>query len=509
MLRILLVDDDTINRVALTTMIDWEDIGFKITAVADNGKAALDILEKESFEVIITDMKMPIMDGLTLIREIRKTNNGICIVALSSYNDFDLVREAFKSNVEDYILKGNINSLYLTNFMLELKNKLKDIFEPIETPTSKYLEEYISGINDGKEININSYYISCIKVNNYQEVKKRFSTHEEDFLNNIKLILEQMPSIGDKIYIFNLTRDTIGTCLCLDNISCIHLETILKQIIQVLKDYMNIDVSISASNWSNDKTKLLDNVDIAINRLTLQNIYGLRNLFTKDHILEINIDDLKQNKYRYNDILKSFKDLDEKDLSKYQRELFCDDTFVDINEVKKRCLELIYFEGEFLEEMGISIWNIWGKRINFPDKLDKLNEPSRVMIWISNYNRFIMEYLRNNYKDDIIISASRSAKHYIQDNYMNPNLDLAEVASISNLNPYYFSSKFKKDTGSSFKEYLTKLRISTAENLLKTTNMKLSEISIQVGYNNVEHFIRVFKKQKGVSPREFSKDSNI
>ena len=505
MLKILLVDDDTVNRIAITTMIDWKSLGFEISATAENGKKALELFEKDNFELIITDMKMPIMNGIELIKEIRKIDESICIVALSSYNDFELVREAFKSNVEDYILKGDLNTRYLTDFMTEIKCKLGDNSKSIPNLDGDYIEEYLVGGNDGTALDIKDYYILTVSINNYEEVSKRFCTEKGGVLSSIKVIIEQMPRIVNNNYIFNITRDTIGICLYNNTLHREHMKGLMKQIIQVLKNYMNIDITISSSEFATNQTELLSKVNEATNRLTWQNIYGLKNIFMEDEIDGINLYELFLDREKYSNILRSFKELDEKNLAQYQRELFYDEKFEDIKWLKRKCLELIYYEGEFLEEMGMSIWSVWGKRINFSDKLSKLEESSRVMIWITNYNRFMMEYLRNNYKEDNILDVTRTAKHYIEDNYMNSDIDLGEVASVCGLNPYYFGTKFKKETGVSFKEYLTKIRMSAAENLLRTTNMKLSDISVEVGYNNVEHFTRVFKKQKGVSPREYCK----
>ncbi len=506
MLRILLVDDDTVNRIAIKTMIDWEKLGFKIVAMAENGKKALEIFGHNKFDLIITDMRMPIMNGIDLIKAIRRQDEKICIVALSSYNDFDLVREAFKNNVEDYILKGELNKEYLTEFVLQIKTKLGKIDNSRSQLASNYIEEYIMGINDGRELNIQDYYILAIKLNNYEKVWLRFGQERGGILNSIKAVVEQIPKLGNQNYIFNISRDIIGICLFNTQIDKKRLKILLKQIGQVLKAYMNIDVAISSSEREQSKIQLMHSINIAVNRLTWQNIYGLNNIFMEDDIDEMNLEQIQRNKDIYGNILKSFVELDEKNLVKYQIDLFYDGQFEDIRSLKKRCLELIYFEVEFLEDMGISIWNVWGKRINFIDKLNMLEESSRIMIWITNYNRFIIEYLRNNYKEDNILDNTHTAKHYIEDNYMNADIDLTEVASMCGLNPYYFSTKFKKETGYSFKEYLTRIRISAAENLLRNTNMKLSEISAGVGYNNVEHFIRVFKKHNGVSPRVYGKN---
>lgn len=119
--------------------------------------------------------------------------------------------------------------------------------------------------------------------------------------------------------------------------------------------------------------------------------------------------------------------------------------------------------------------------------------------WLNNYLSWILEYLKqqtNGTQTDLILRAKR----FVADNYSNPELTLRIVADYVGLNEKYFSTKFTQKTGSTFRDYLTALRIEKAEYLLKRTDLKIYEVCGQIGYNNVEHFNRMFKRMTGISP---------
>lgn len=125
-------------------------------------------------------------------------------------------------------------------------------------------------------------------------------------------------------------------------------------------------------------------------------------------------------------------------------------------------------------------------------------------MWMNNYLRWEMEYLRNrtnNNQADCILRARR----FIADNYANPEMTLRSVADYVGFNEKYFTSKFTKEMGCTFREYVTKLRLGRAQTLMETTDLKMYEISERVGYNNVEHFNRMFKKYLGISPGDYKK----
>lgn len=156
------------------------------------------------------------------------------------------------------------------------------------------------------------------------------------------------------------------------------------------------------------------------------------------------------------------------------------------------------------ETDNFHFWELFEKKYNYPDKLSRLEENRSVKIWLTNYFAWIMDYTAgklNLMETDVIVKAKR----YISDNYEDADLSLSKVAECVGLNEKYFTNRFTKETGETFSSYLTKLRLQKAKELLKTTTFKIYEISEMVGYNNVEHFNRMFKKQNKMTPAQYRK----
>lgn len=123
MKKVLLVDDDTIVRITLRSLIDWGQYGYEVVADASNGEQALRYLKEHPVDLLITDMKMPIMDGICLLRELSVRNVMPCTVVLSSYDDFKLVRESFRMGACDYLLKSDITGESLSLLLTKLNQE--------------------------------------------------------------------------------------------------------------------------------------------------------------------------------------------------------------------------------------------------------------------------------------------------------------------------------------------------------------------------------------------------
>ena len=136
--------------------------------------------------------------------------------------------------------------------------------------------------------------------------------------------------------------------------------------------------------------------------------------------------------------------------------------------------------------------------------MDRVNDVRSLRLWITNYFAWLMDYSAsklNVTETDVIVRATR----YIADHYEDTELTLSKVAAYVELNEKYFTNRFTKETGETFSSYLIGVRMQKAKELLRTTSFRVYEISEMVGYHNVEHFNRMFKKMNGITPAQFRK----
>jgi len=124
MIRTLIADDDALLRAALRTMVDWEALGYTLVWDCTNGLQVLELLQRTTVDLLITDMKMPLLDGLGLIRRLRQSALLPVTVVLSGYDEYELVREAFRLGAHDYLLKGNLDTASLTAMLTELRRRI-------------------------------------------------------------------------------------------------------------------------------------------------------------------------------------------------------------------------------------------------------------------------------------------------------------------------------------------------------------------------------------------------
>lgn len=195
---------------------------------------------------------------------------------------------------------------------------------------------------------------------------------------------------------------------------------------------------------------------------------------------------------------------DEKNLNVKREQLFDSMRKSTLEEARYIALGIIIASGRRAEQNNDSIVKIFGKQYNYIDKIMRLEEKRSIRMWVMNFLNWILEYSASKLdvkENDMIVLAKR----YMQDNYDNPDLALCDVAAHVGLNEKYFSNRFTKEAGETVSAYLTGIRMQKAKELLKTTNFKVYEIAEMIGYHNVEHFNRVFKKIFEINPTKYRK----
>lgn len=234
-----------------------------------------------------------------------------------------------------------------------------------------------------------------------------------------------------------------------------------------------------------------------------------RHLFGENSIIDIEreqelIEKVSAELTEYEPFAKALYIADEKNVSDGKEHLF--DSFMgrDMEAIKTTVLAVILAIGKEFSKDHEEFSEVFGQQSNYTEKVGRISDARSMKLWVTNYLAWIMNYSATKLKvteTDVIVKAKR----YITEHCDDAELSLAEVADYVELNEKYFTNRFTKETGETFSSYVTALRIQKAKELLKTTSFKVYEISEMVGYRNVEHFNRVFKKLNGVTPAGYRK----
>ncbi|MDF2987740.1 MAG: DNA-binding response regulator [Eubacterium sp.] len=549
MYKIMLVDDEPIVRLAIKSLINWEEKGFSIAFEASNGKQAMKYMENNpEIDIIITDINMPIMDGLELIAAIAKLEDKPEIIVLSAYNDYGWVRKAFKLGVKDYILKTEMEPegiLTLVNGMAEeidKKRKTSPGYSSLENNFNTryqkelFIKEMLETENLGgmenKEIASslrlggNKLVVCYIWIDDYQTIKDRYNNNSlKPFTQSVVNCIEQVLSDTNSGEVVCQTPEEYIVLLSFESCSGKEIRNsimdILGRIKYSLKNYVNISASIGLSDlWGCDRNinKLYEQ---ARQNVKLRFVLGKGKIIfpeTAENVMWDGRENMSGNNRHYkkesvfgreagflealgaaNDEI-TFSELDKLlDIIKLNNSS-------KIEKIYTSYMELIFITISYLNKTGRETEEIFGSEIDFYEKIMRFETRQEIDIWIRNIISWILNYLKEcktSKQNRVIVNA----RNFIMANYFNPDLSLGMVSKFVELSESHFSTTFTKEVGETFTDYLTKLRLEKAKELITTTNMKLYEVCERVGYTNAEHFSRIFKKTVGCSPKDYKRDS--
>lgn len=498
--KVLIVDDETIVRVTLRSMIRWEDYGMEIAADCNSGFQALSYLQDNSVDLLITDAKMPEMSGIELLRRLSGIGKMPIALVLSGYNEFELVREAFRLGASDYLLKEDLTPESLVRTIKSLGEKYWNFSkEDKEKKDFAQKEKTIVLPESG------TYGAAILTVDDLYHQTARFGGNLREMMEIPMLELaRQIPRVSKRAQLFSVHPGYIVFLYSVNDIPLYQCDmlSVLRQMQAVWRDYMNLMVSAAVSGPA-EAEKLAEVLD-KCERMLIFSPLGGKASVTAEWKCENLLQGLEEAEKRYEKLLSCLYSMDEIQFEQKKQECFQYLEKLGQEEAREEILRLIALLARKFREYEEDFFSVFVDEIDYYEKIGRLETMREMELWLNNYLRWEMEYLKNRTNDrqmDVIFRA----KSFISDNYANPELTLGTVADYVGFNEKYFTSKFTKETGCTFRDYLTDLRLGRARTLIETTDLKMYEISERVGYNNVEHFNRMFKKYMGISPGDYKR----
>ena len=242
MIRTLIVDDETLVRATLRTLVDWEALGYTIVQDCADGGQALEYLKDHPVDVLFTDMKMPSVGGIELLRSLRETPDAPVSIALSGYDEFELVREAFRLGAYDYLLKANLNADTLRALLEQLKEKF---FR--ETAAQKQPEDAAEAFFRAEA---GQYAVVLFQIDDFAAQASRFGSNLHEKLERPMLELaRQIPRLAGRTCIRAVSPERYALRYRVQDASRFEttLPSVVRQVQAVWRDYMNLSVSAAIS----------------------------------------------------------------------------------------------------------------------------------------------------------------------------------------------------------------------------------------------------------------------
>ena len=539
--RIILVDDEEEVRKSIIRKIDWTAVGFAVVGDAENGEDALEKIENLEPDVVLTDIRMPYMDGLTLAERIRQKYPSMKIVIFSGYDDFEYAKQAIKLNVTEYILKP-VNVEELTAILKRIKTNLDEEIEQkrnvnllrenykrsLPILREQFLKDLISRPMDGETVQtlLREYDIPlagakkwiaiAVELELEQELTQEeapLPLHEEKNLIPIsvmQILSENLkPSYRFSLLSFSGSADAkiAGIAAIDENNSQTELINILGDICKEIRKTLKVPVTIGIGHSAQKLENISRSFQSALDALGYRSVVGTGSTIYINDVEPGIGGKLQFGSEEESALIQAIKFGPEEKIRETVRGIVdrMNEARVHARQQQAYILSVANCMIQLIQQYDLNMEEIFAEDPLGPDPFTVIQS----MLNRENFSRWLYQTALkiNNAlsreRDYAARQVIEKAKQYIMDNYQDPGLSVEQICRYLHMSPAYFSTMFKKATGQTYIAYLTEVRLNKAVDLLNMTDEKTYVIASQVGYQEQNYFSYVFKKRFGVSPTKF------
>lgn len=508
-IKVLVVDDEVLVRIGIIHAVRWEENGFEIAGEASDGESCLQMAEKCRPDLIVLDINMPGMNGIQVLHRLKETGYPEKVIMLTCYDEFEYVREALRGGAADYVLKSNLNESGLLAAILRLDYGEGEQTGREETCSrkmmaEKYLRQKIDGFSVGGDgeltFNTSCFCVIAGRIRDMDKVGSRYEQKGIDlFYRSLNSILEQALQHYREYDVIQYTRDTVGIFISFSDTGSaqeIHLRIrrLVPHIHSIVRNYLDLDMLFGVSSFQYGEKEIKKAWEQACRMLD-------RSFFEKREV------------FYFDDLLAYYQNTDAVCKEMTALEVRLKGYIVDGRTEEIREEIQAYFEAlrrgkvakpdhvaAFCQDM-VKLIQAQGRNWEEVRILQEIGEQETLEE---------MESLIYTYLDRVIPEAGdqnanwlvRRACDYIRENFRQ-DITLNNIAGYLELSESYTSRIFNKQMGMNIPAYINQLRVEEARELLKSTNKKIYEIALEVGYSSTIAFHVAFKKQEGITPIEF------
>ena len=510
MLGVVIVDDEALVRVNLRSMIDWENEGYTILGEAENGEKGLELILHLRPDIVIADIKMPIMDGLEMISSAKAKYDGARYISLTSYEEFGLLKSAMHLGVADYLLKLELTPEVLLNTLEAQKQTLLSKHTAVESrdispvdKVGKILCDVFAGIPADCELDsllrlavpqIDSNQLCAVAIRLALPTIKRFDSRniESAALGIIKDIAKNYfegvafpAEEGLYLFVYSPKSESV-------------IEEMCQVIIRMLRQYLNAFSAVgigSATGNVHNIEQIMSNSILALEEVFYQGYGNVLHAPKDAQLIEVERTEWPQ-ELRQAIELQNIKRLNS--VFCYLHNLL--KMRIHRNEAYNLCFTVASLSLSALKRDKV------GKNSfdeNLYDVIGETNTLEELREWLRSFEARLLDILNlmtnNKTGDERIVME---AKRFITENCRS-QINLNMVAEHLFISASYLSNVFKRTSGVSFVEYVTDIKMEEAKALLLSGNYKVYEVSEMLGYEYSSYFSKLFFKTTGYSPKEF------
>ncbi|OIJ15145.1 two-component system response regulator [Anaerobacillus alkalilacustris] len=523
-MKVILADDEIQVRKGLRMKVDWKEEGFQIVDEASNGQEVLELLQNIKVDVVITDMRMPIMDGVEFAKRCHQDFPTIKVIVLSGYSDFDYVRSSMKEGVRDYLLKP-VAPDELNDALRRIRKEIEDerrkqgelakmsqfVYSHLQEVQEQYLLHLVK--DELLQLNLVKDRLRQLHLDNFanENVKVQFLTVEIREDNNNPNRLKELwqpfqmfcreiakehrgtysfynPSYANMVHFVQLID------LDLEN----DISNLVKKVQQNAKRFFSLETVIgigsivngliefrtgyisSLLSWS--QSQLGSHSQVIDQAVTREEGFNFSPDFERRLTNSIENVDFKMFKESLNTVLGEGDN----------------QSVLSFSFVANRVLFLL---GSLAKKYDIETNDIQKTIWNCQQSIWELCSQSKVIKYLVQLAQLIIEKVRmTRFSSGKVLMDS--IRHYLDEHY-GSEISLSLLSELFHINSAYLSETFKNHVGQNFSDYLVNLRMEKAKQFLKDKHLKIIDVANLVGFSNSGYFSTVFKKHFGQTPVEY------
>ena len=529
MIKVLLVDDEKLALEYLENIIHWEYYDFKLVGISNDTEKALSIYRKYRPDLIISDIKMPGMNGIDFAEAIRENDKNTHILFLSGYQDFNYVKRAIRLGIDDYLLKSDIDEEVLLKKLLQLKEEIEKERSKNQYTTSVILEElfyknteeqkYKNMLDENEYIRIHKKYYYLILAKraaprfvydfiSIQNDSHELSEHElreicdeEAVKEGIRLISFFDVGSDEYLAILELGRNLISQREMNDKIYGLsinvfaHINRMIAQSCCVYYYPKGLSVHQFGVFYQKNKEQLLRRYvkpQVQVEEFSEENPMN----FDAEKSLgaSVSADEM------YQAIKNTAADKTRNYIESLKIAIEQEDYYTYLWYVRNLLEAMSHFETSLVGEMS-------GRQFMLAEA-HKLYNPldANEIVAFLQYKLEQIYTLSNEYSNSTYSTAILEAIEYIQKNYALTELSAISIAKQVNLSTSWLSTKFKDEVGVGVSDYLNSVRVQKAKQLLSQEDYMIYEVAEKVGFTSSQYFSKIFKEFAGITPNEYRRN---
>lgn len=535
MLKLLIVDDELMIRKGLAAF-PWKEYGYELAGQAENGEEALLMARVLSPDIIISDIKMPVMDGLTLTREIKKYNPSIFVILLTGFDELALVKQALHLHVDEYLLKPAdpetllkalekiSKTIHIRRKKEEQFRKLKEQFQTaLPTLRSNLFSDLVAGRYPSEELALETFRLFEIPVGRYVVISAAYSSdcpdeggNEQASALETHMILLTISGICKETF-QNYTSDTLtflsgrrihfllifsSSIEEADCMSVVQLGTHKAK--KTISQDLGAHLSFGISNMGESLT--------GIAALHYQSTYALNQCWFFHDDPTLYFRDIRAEEQQAPHITDARKEAfekavrtgDKKEADNYLSQLLYSvfpSGALGINQCKQLVIAALLQALQAIDRQNLSQADALGADMNWISRILDCHKLDELMAFARDFLDELMNASQKSALSRYDETANRIVE-YIKENYAQ-DLSLDLLSEHFHFSATYISRLIRRSYGRNFTEILSDTRLNEAKKLLQNSSLKTAEIGRAVGYHDTSYFIQSFKKRYGATPNEY------